>query len=134
MTAEEEVASAIDAFAAALNRGDWAAAVELMTDDARYWPDASPEMSGRRAALDAYARLDGFRTHARFETDEILVGGDLALAIGREYFRLEPRAGGEAVTIDGRRAFSVWRRQADGSWRNSHGMTNWPSPRPPAPR
>ena len=131
-TDRKAVAAAMDAFAAALNRGDFEGAVGMMTDDARYWPDASPEMSGKASALAAYARLEPYRVHAAFSTEEILVGGDLALAIGREHFRLEPKAGGDALTIDGRRGYSVWRRQPDGSWKNCRGMTNWDAPRPPA--
>lgn len=123
----KDVADAVEAFGAALNRGDYSAAVDMMTDDAVYWPDAAAEI-GKADALAAYDRLAGYRVRASFPIKEILLSGDLALVVAHEYFRLEPRAGGDPIEINGRRAFSVWQRQADGRWKNSRGMTNWPSP------
>jgi ketosteroid isomerase-like protein len=127
------VTAAVEAFGAALNRGDYAAAVEMMTGDAVYWPDASPEI-GKADSLAAYDRLAAYRVKASFPIKEILVSGDLALVIAHEYFRLEPKAGGAAIEINGRRAFSVWQRQADGRWKSSRGMTNWPAPQTPPTR
>lgn len=136
MSAESDrraVADAIEGLAAALNRADYDAAVAMMSDDAVFWPDAAPEMAGKAAARAAYDRLAGYRLTASFSIAEILVSGDLALARGFEHFRVEPPGEGEPVEIDGRRGFSVWRRETDGSWKNIRGMTNWPAPRAPAP-
>lgn len=126
--AEAAVRAAIVAFGQALERGDFAGAVEMLSEDAVFWSDAAPETRGKEPIRAAFARLAGFTVRARFDVEEVLVGGDLALVRGIEFFRLEPKAGGEAVVVDGRRAFSVWQRAADGVWRNTRGMTNWPAP------
>jgi len=125
---ETAVAAAIVAFGEALNRGDYGAAVDMMTDDARFWPVDSPEMAGKARAREAYAGLARFRLHARFDVDEILVSGDLAVVLAFENFRLEPKDGGPAVEIVNRRAFSIWRRE-EGRWKSARGMTNWAAPR-----
>ncbi len=127
------IAGAVQAFGDALNRQDFAAALALVTDDAVFWPDAAPETRGKDSMAAAYERLAGFVMHASFDIEEILQSGDVALVRGIEHFRLEPRAGGEAIVLDGRRAFSVWQRQSDGSWKNTRGMTNWAAPRPAPP-
>ena len=126
-TSREEVAAAIQAFSRALNAGDYDAVVAMMTDDARFWPVDSPEMKGKARAREAYAALSGYRLQASFDVDEILVGGDLAVVLAFENFRLEPKGGGAPVEIRKRRAFSIWRREA-GVWKSARGMTNWPAP------
>ena len=128
-TAREEVTAAIDAFSRALNAADYEAAVEMMTDDARFWPVDSPEMAGKARARAAYAALAGYRVQARFDVDEILVSGDLAVVLALENFRLEPKSGGAPLEIRNRRAFSIWRRDG-GVWKSARGMTNWAAPRP----
>ena len=123
----DEVAAAIDAFSRALNSGDYDAVVAMMTDDARFWPVDSPEMKGKARAREAYAALSGYRLQASFDVDEILVGGDLAVVLAFENFRLEPKGGGAPVEIRNRRAFSIWRREG-GVWKSARGMTNWAAP------
>jgi uncharacterized protein (TIGR02246 family) len=125
----EEVVAAIDAFTRALNAADYEGVVGMMTEDARFWPVDSPEMAGKERARAAYAALEGFRVEARFDVDEVLVSGDLAVVLALETFRLEPRGGGEPIEIRNRRAFSVWRRDG-GVWKSARGMTNWAAPRP----
>lgn len=127
LKSRDEVATAIDAFSRALNNGDYDAVVAMMTDDARFWPVDSPEMKGKARAREAYAALSGYRLQASFDVDEILVGGDLAVVLALENFRLEPKAGGAPVEIGKRRAFSIWRREA-GVWKSARGMTNWAAP------
>jgi len=122
------VRAAIAAFGEALGRGDFAEVLSMIREDAVFWSDASPETRGLEPIRAAYERMAGYRLHARFDVEEIVVSGDLALVRGFEHFRLEPVAGGDAITIDGRRAFSVWQRDGDGKWKNTHGMTNWAAP------
>ena len=125
----DEVVAAIDAFTRALNGADDEGVVGMMTDDARFWPVDSPEMAGKERARAAYAALEGYRVHARFDVDEVLVSGNLAVVLALENFRLEPKSGGSPIEIRGRRAFSVWRREG-GVWKSARGMTNWAAPRP----
>lgn len=123
----DAVVAAMQAFSEALNRGDYAAVLEMIRPDSVFWPDAAPEIRGREPIRAAYDRLAPFQMKASFELEEVVVSGELALVRFFEHFRLEPRAGGDAITIDGRRAFSIWQRSPDGRWLNTHGMTNWPA-------
>jgi len=125
----QEIVAAIDAFTRALNSADYEAVVAMMTDDARFWPVDSPEMAGKERARAAYAALEGYRVEARFDVDEVLVSGDLAVVLALENFRLEPKSGGKPIEIRNRRAFSVWRRDG-GVWKSARGMTNWAAPQP----
>ncbi|MEO8502611.1 MAG: nuclear transport factor 2 family protein [Acidobacteriota bacterium] len=124
-TDRDALRAAFEAFGEALNRGDYEAVVSMIAEDAAFWPDAAPATRGREPIRAAYERLAGYTLRASFDIEEIVVSGDLGLVRGFEHFRLEPRAGGEAITIEGRRAFSVWQRNRDGLWKNTHGMTNW---------
>ena len=131
MSREEDIQAvrqAMTDFGDALGRGDYGAVLELIDEDAVFWPDAAPETRGLEPIRAAYERMKGYRLSARFDIEEVLVSGDLALVRGFEYFRLEPLAGGDAIGIDGRRAFAVWQRGAGGAWKNTRGMTNWPAP------
>lgn len=125
---QEAIAQTIRAFADALNRADYRAAVAMMTDDAVFWPVDAEETTGKAPIAVAYERLEPYRLEASSDVEEILVSGDLAVMRGYENFRLEPKAGGDPVEIKHRRAFSILRRQQDGSWKFARGMTNWAAP------
>ncbi len=131
-TDREAIVRTIRAFADALNRADYAAAVAMMTDDAVFWSADAEATTGKAPIVAAYERLAPYRLTASFDVEEILVGGDLAVMRGYENFRLEPKAGGDAIELKGRRAFSFLRRQTGGSWKFARGMTNWSSPQRPA--
>jgi uncharacterized protein (TIGR02246 family) len=104
-------------------RGDAAALVSLITEDAEFWTHGAPAVKGRQAVA---AMMEGFfasfRFEQSFETLERIVAGDWAFVRGFELNRVTPK-GGETVEVC-QRAFMVLRREEDGSWRFARGMTN----------
>jgi ketosteroid isomerase-like protein len=126
------VRQALDEFGAAVSRGDFPAVLDMITDDAVFWPANSPALSDKAIMKAAYERLGGYRVHAEFEPEEIQVCGDWAYARGYESFTLEPKAGGPTVEIKRRRALTIFKRE-DGRWKTARGMTNYAAP-PEDPR
>jgi ketosteroid isomerase-like protein len=59
-----------------------------------------------------------------FASAELIVAGDWAIDRGIEHFELTPKAGGQSQHVGPRRALTMLRRQADGTWRFARGMTN----------
>jgi ketosteroid isomerase-like protein len=68
-----------------------------------------------------------FEFQQQFDCKELIIGGSWAFMRGIEINRLTPRDGGEIV-LRKQRAFSVLRREADGTWLFARGMTNLPPP------
>jgi uncharacterized protein (TIGR02246 family) len=101
-------------------RGDAAALVSLITEDAEFWTHGAPAVKGREAVT---AMMEGFFAsfsyEQRFETLERVVAGDWAFVRGFELNRVTPK-GGETVEVR-QRAFMVLRRDADGLWRFARG-------------
>jgi uncharacterized protein (TIGR02246 family) len=104
-------------------RGDAAALVSLITEDAEFWTHGAPALKGRQATA---AMLEGFFAgfsfEQSFETLERVVLDGWAFVRGVEHNRVTPK-GGETVEIR-QRAFMVLRREEDGRWRFARGMTN----------
>ncbi|HEV2855099.1 MAG TPA: nuclear transport factor 2 family protein [Thermoanaerobaculia bacterium] len=122
---------------AAVNRllADWAEAVQggdlevittLVTDDAEFWSNGAAPLMGREALRAAFAGLfSRFRLEQRFDCFDLVVRGDLAFVRGMEHNTLDPLDGSPPV-VRQQRAFSVMRRDPDGTWRFWRGMTNLP--------
>lgn len=100
----------------AVNKGDLARLLELMTDDIVFISPGQ-EPFGR----------DGFRAnfssahqqlHIRCtsELEEVVAVGDVAYTRSRDAVSLSPRAGGRATQFAGYRV-SVYRRAPEGGWR-----------------
>jgi uncharacterized protein (TIGR02246 family) len=112
-------------------RGDVAAVVSLVTEDAEFWTHGAPAVKGRQAvAAMMEGFFAGFHFEQSFETLERIVLDGWAFVRGFELNRVTPK-GGETVEIR-QRAFMVLRRDEDGRWRFSRGMTNLET-RPAAP-
>jgi ketosteroid isomerase-like protein len=128
--AETEAAAVrhfLDEFGAAVSREDYPAVLDMITDDAVFWPANSPAISGKAIMKVAYDALRGYRVHAEFEPEEIQICGDWAFARGYESFTLEPKAGGPKVEIKRRRALTILKRE-NGRWKTARGMTNYAAP------
>lgn len=108
MTVEEEVRAFNQAFERALLAQDAAALVALYREDARILVPGEPAIQGR-AAIEPVMRawVENGPVSARFETEEVLSGGELVVDIG------------STVGGSGRRGkyVVVHRREADGTLR-----------------
>lgn len=107
VSVDEEVRAFNDAYERALADQDVEALVSLHTDDARLMMAGQPVIRGRAAIEKVFrAWLDEGPVSTRFETEEVLAGGELVIDIGH-------------AIADGRRSkyVVVHRRQPDGSLR-----------------
>ena len=114
--AVQEVRATHAAWIAAVNAGELAQLMSLMSDDVVLInPDQPP--IGREAfpALFAGAHRQ-FELHCSSDPLSITVAGDVAYTCARDELRLTPRAGGASVQLAGHR-LTVYRRDADGRWR-----------------
>lgn len=130
---EESIRKTLKAFAEAVSCQDYAAVLDMITDDAIFWTANYLAIEGKAALKAAYEGLAAYKVHQEFEVEELQVCGDWAFVRGYESFTLDPKDGrGERVEIKRRRAISIFRRQPDGSWKTARGMTNYDAPPPSA--
>jgi len=116
--------STLRCWAQAVGRSDVAAATALITEDGEFWSHGVAAMVGRAAVAEVFHNFfSRYALEQEFQVQEQIVSGDWAFVRGLEVNHLKPRAGGEEV-LHRQRAFSVLRRDADGSWRFARGMTN----------
>ena len=121
---DAEIDRTLAEWADAFQRGDIAALVALVSEDAEFWTNGAPPVVGRkqlkRAFEDFFAQFSAVQ---RFEEVERTVIGDFAFLRGEEVNTLTPNGGGDAFEYR-QRAFSILRRGDDGRWRFWRGMTN----------
>ncbi|HEY2295769.1 MAG TPA: SgcJ/EcaC family oxidoreductase [Thermoanaerobaculia bacterium] len=131
MNSEEAIDRLFFDWREAGKRGDVAAVVSLITEDAEFWTHGAPAVKGRQAvAAMMEGFFAGFHFEQSFETLERIVVDGWAFVRGFELNRVTPK-GGETVEIR-QRAFMVLRREEDSQWRFARGMTNLES-RPAGP-
>jgi len=112
-------------WAEAIRSGDAKALVSLIAEDAEFWTHGVAPM-GRDAATAAFGPLfANYELEQDFDCLELVVAGEWAFMRGTETNRLKPKAGGDPI-VRVQRAFSVLRRDPDGTWRFARGMTNLP--------
>jgi len=112
----------LDSWLAAFNAGDASALAALAADNAVFLPNDGSGLIGREAIKSHYQTW--FEQFVPAETatgDEAEVIGDRAFFRGSYTATLTPKAGGEPVTLSGK-WLSIYRRQADGSFKFTHLM------------
>lgn len=123
MNSEEAIDHLFADWMEAGKRGDVAAVVSLITEDAEFWTHGAPAVKGRQAlAAMMEGFFAGFHFEQSFEALERIVVDGWAFVRGIELNRVTPK-GGETVEVR-QRAFMVLRRDEDGRWRFARGMTN----------
>jgi len=119
-----EIDRTLTEWADAIRRGDTAALVALVSEDAEFWTHGAPPVVGREQLESAFkAFFAEYSAVQRFEEKERTVVGDYAFLRGEEVNTLTPKTGGEKFEYR-QRAFSILRRGDDGRWRFWRGMTN----------
>jgi len=123
MTSDEAIDRLFADWMEAGRRGDVAAVVSLITEDAEFWTHGAPAVKGRQAlAAMLEGFFAGFHFEQSFEALERIVLDGWAFVRGIEHNRVTPKEG-ETVEVR-QRAFMVLRRDEDGRWRFARGMTN----------
>jgi uncharacterized protein (TIGR02246 family) len=131
-----EVRRAIEAanarYTDAATRGDVAGLTANYAPDALVMNPGAPALRGREAVEKGFAGLasqlgvDAMRLH----TEDVLVGGDLAVETGTYAETFRPKAAGAKPFSDAGKYVSVWRRQTDGSWKIVRDIYNSDAPPP----
>jgi uncharacterized protein (TIGR02246 family) len=109
---------------AAVNAGDATKFVTNYADDAVLMFPNAPAMRGR-AEIEAgiKAMMEGATFSGMKATiEDVMLAGDLAIETGSNEMTITPK-GGKAM-VDKGKYITVWKRQADGSWKVVRDVTN----------
>jgi len=126
---EDDIAAIKDCgnlYALALNTGDLELWMSLHTDDVLKMGPGAPSVLGlEQLRTKMEPAFDDFTFEMTINTEEVQVAGDLAFARGTYTLSMTPKAGGETISAmpDGK-FLTIWKRQADGSWKASHDCYN----------
>jgi uncharacterized protein (TIGR02246 family) len=121
------IAGVRDAWAAAFAASDAAALTALYSDDAARMNPGQPTVSGRAAIQANFEQMFSEATGSNDIQPELTeVSGDWGFDIGTYTSTVTPKAGGDAMTENGR-YLVVLRKQADGSWKIVREMGNTPT-------
>jgi uncharacterized protein (TIGR02246 family) len=122
------VRSAIEAAntraAAAMIAGDLATATAHYADDAVVMMPNAPKATGKTAIVGMFTGMlaEISVKAATFTTDEVLIDGTTAIEIGAYNLTLQPKKGPEIK--DTGKYMTVWKKQADGSWKVVRDISN----------
>ena len=121
----DEVRAVHGAWIEAVNAGDLARLLTLMSEDAVFLTPGR-EPSGRKEFVSNFsAAQEKLRVRCVSELREVVVAGAIAHAWSRDEVSVSPREGGESVRLAGHR-LTVFRREATGRWllaRDAHTLT-----------
>jgi ketosteroid isomerase-like protein len=118
-------------FANSMKAGDIAGVVKsYYSPDAVFLPPNGPSVTGAaelEKALKAFPPISVMK----MQTEEIVGAGDLAYVRGKYQMTMNPP--GAAPITDSGKYLEVFRKQADGSWRNARDAFSSDLPAAPAP-
>lgn len=109
---------------AAVTAGDVTKLLANYADDAVFMFPNAPAMRGR-AEIEAGIKkmMEGATfTNMKFTTEDVMLAGDMAVETGSNEMTITPK-GGKAM-VDKGKYITVWKRQADGSWKIVRDVSN----------
>jgi uncharacterized protein (TIGR02246 family) len=111
-------------FADAAKRGDTAVVGAIFAEDVLVMMPNQPAQRGLDAARKNFASMFTPSTVKEFniKTDDVAVGGDLAVETGNYEMTLQPPGAREVK--DKGKYITVWKRQPDGSWKIIRDIVN----------
>lgn len=99
----------------AVNAGDLARLLDLMTDDVVFLNPGQAAF-GRQGFQAAFSSgHQQFRLRCVSELQEVVVAGDVAHTLSKDSLSLTPRAGAATSQLAGHR-LTIYRKQPDGRW------------------
>ena len=112
-------------FAAAMVKGDAAAAAGMYTSDAVVMLPNQPAMQGLAAIQAGIAGMLKDVAVKTFtpKTSDVIVAGEYAIETGTFEWLMQAKAGGPAMPDKGK-YLTVWKRQADGGWKVVRDINN----------
>ena len=102
-------------FADAFNHADWDTVAAFYADDAVTLMPNADAKHGRAAIRQGFNAMAGLNANLRLTTDRVVQSGDLAYETGTYDMTMSPS--GTAPMNDRGKYLTVWRRQADGTWK-----------------
>jgi uncharacterized protein (TIGR02246 family) len=126
----QEIEAANARFKDAMAMGDTAAMLANYADDAVIMGPGEPMARGREALAKAFqGMLSQFTIKdATVNTEDVMVGGDLAVETGTFQWTVVPKTGqGNEVVTKGK-YLTAWKQQADGSWKIVRDINNTDEP------
>ena len=116
---EAAVRRVLDDIVRTFNAGNYEAMLALYEDDVRIFPPGAPELAGKdawREALAAGLPAD-LKFRMRFDTEELVVAGDIAYERGSFHVEAAPAGSDQMEPAMSARHIHIFRRQADGQWK-----------------
>ncbi len=114
----------LNQYAVVWNTGDLDLYMSLHTDDiVKMGPDAPANIGQEQLRASTKPLFDNFTCEIAIYTKEVQVAGDRAFSWCTYTFSMTPKEGSEPIFVDGK-ALSIYKRQADGSWKISHDCFN----------
>lgn len=117
-----EIDSLYAAWQSAFQRRDVDAILGLLTEDYVLWAPGRPPMGAEALRPQLIAAFTAYELEPRFEREERLIAGDLAVEVGWDNQTLRPRTGGP-TQAQRQRVLLVLRRSPNGQWRFARGMS-----------
>lgn len=105
--------------------GDLEATLAYWADDAVMMPPGTPPLKGKQAIrefLEASANIPGFAVRWEPLEAHVSPSGDFAYLLERNEFSFQDSTGVQVTEWN--KVVTVWRKEADGSWRNVIDMWN----------
>lgn len=115
-------------FGAAMVKGDTATVAAAYTDDAILMPNDEKSARGHDEIAKAFAGMIAALKPSAFtgHTQDVIVSGDYAIETGTYQMTLHPKKD-QTVNAVGK-YLTIWKKQADGSYKISHDIFNSDSP------
>ena len=116
------------AYIAGYDAGDAGAIAGIFTDDCVIVPPEQPALTGKEGVRSySEAQFTAFNMALSINTEEVVVLGDWGYGRGTWKNTLTPKAGGDAVEIEGK-YLNIVKREADGGWKIHRHIWNTPTP------
>jgi uncharacterized protein (TIGR02246 family) len=116
------------AYVEAYNAGDANGIGELFTPECISMPPTNETIVGNAAVAAIYAQEFAlFQGNLNVDTTESAEMGDWAYGLGSWSVTLTPKAGGEALKLQGK-YLNLLKRQEDGGWKIARHIYNTPTP------
>ena len=106
----------------AFNEGDLDAFMATIADDAVHMPSGYPALIGKEAIRNWYT-FDNISFDVTISSDEIEICGDWAIQRATWKGSWEKKDSSETKQFESKDIY-IYRRQPDGSWKNSHTIWN----------
>ena len=112
---ERQIREVHSAWIGAVNAGELARLLPLMTDDVVFMGPGQAPFGRSGFATNFSAAQQQLQFQCVSELEEVLVAGDVAFARSRDSLSVTPRDGGDAWQLAGHR-MTVYRKHGEGRW------------------